>query len=173
MARPRSSTPETKKLLKSARNRRHYEKKKRLGAIRKRLTARGIARYREQVPGPLILSRNLSILNQDHLRALNGRLQAWGFVDDHATFVSDAEESVLPLLGKKDLLRKWVRAQEDWLEEGKSLLDGMRQVVGGTVLSELNPHEVGELFHSIMSTSYTVQYMMVGVEFALDKLGDV
>ncbi len=104
---------------------------------------------------------------------MNARLQAWGFVDDHAAFVSDSEESLLQVLGKKDMLRKWVCAQEDWLEEGKSILDGMQQVMSGTVLFELAPHQVGKLFHSIMSTSYKVQYMLVGVEFALDKLGDV
>ncbi|TFK84585.1 hypothetical protein K466DRAFT_601888 [Polyporus arcularius HHB13444] len=173
MARSQASTPEKKKLLKSARNRRCYEKKMRLQATRERLAAGNNARRRERVPGPLILSKNLSILNSDELRDLNARLQAWGFVDDHAAFVADVEESVLPVLGKKEQLRKWVRAQEDWLEEGKSLLAGMQQVITGTVLFELTPHEVGELFHSIMCTSYKVQYMMVGVEFALDKLGDV
>ncbi|RDX40786.1 hypothetical protein OH76DRAFT_1490001 [Lentinus brumalis] len=167
-ANPSDST--SKKLLRAARNRRYYEKRKRLQAVRERLATANKHNVNSTILGPLIIPKSLSLENTSDIRALNARVNTWGIIDDQNDFTDRAAEELARVKYCPRLLAKWIRIQDGWLMEGHSILEDMQAFMSGTATFELNPLELRELLRSVMDTAYKMQWMMVGIELALQKV---
>ncbi len=91
-------------------------------------------------------------------------------MDDQCSLLDRAQQELQKVQGDPRLLGKWVRAQEDWLLEGHSLLDALERLAGGAAMMTLRSVDVRELWHSITETAFKMQWAMVGVNLVVGNV---
>ncbi len=120
--------------------------------------------------GPLVPAKVTESKHTAAVNDLNRRILAWGYINDHQAYVMYIQSELAKVRHCSRLLAKWIRAQDHWLLEGHSILEDMEKLIGGSVLMDLQPVEMRELWRGITETALRMQWMMAGVDLALTTI---
>ncbi|RDX45265.1 hypothetical protein OH76DRAFT_1486436 [Lentinus brumalis] len=165
------------KLLRQARNKAYYERKKHMKQIQRSLKA---ARARSsggkgdsegtQAQYPITPPRALCALESAHLTVLNSRLQAWGYREEPRDHLDTLKAEIKKARRRSGGVDAWIKDTLDWLEEGNGIVLAMEQMMGREGVQGLHPTQVKKMWQTISSTAFNAQFMIAMTTVKLDEV---
>ncbi|TFK85714.1 hypothetical protein K466DRAFT_600923 [Polyporus arcularius HHB13444] len=169
-------TPATDhKELRAARNKRYYEKRKRLAQTQARLRANlesgagGTSRFATSAQYPVTPPIGLSSLQASQLASLNARLQAWGYNANPREHAAHLKKQIRKYKRRVNWQEKWIKDTADWLAEGDSIVLGLEQFVDAAA-AKLRHSQVRMLWKDISVTAFNAQWMIASTHVRMDEV---
>lgn len=99
-------------------------------------------------------------------------LGTWGFSDNLASFSENLDAQWRAAITSDTPARqKWVRAQEQWVREGDTLLRRLTSVFADEEgIGMMSPEGLAEVWSELTGIAYIIMYMLTAIEARLELM---